>query len=201
MEQASIKYASGVELTSFVTKYRYLCSAGFQAHLSFSCQNGRTHVSLNVDLGILQPPVEQPPPTATLSKSSKCRSPSYSRRLQRRRHERESANSPYVDTEKVITTEAEEVPVRKEVAEFIKGEVTEKVVESTVSNVSEKEVNTDVSNTNGSLVKEFCNGQIIRDEKYVGVMKSDMAHTLNGQDCVKNGASLRMSQNFGQFPI
>ena len=106
MEQASIKYASGIELTSFVTKYRYLCSAGFQAHLSFSCQDGRTHVSLNVDLGILQPPVDQPPPTTALSKSSKCKSPSYSRRLQRRRHERESATSSYVDTEKAITTEA-----------------------------------------------------------------------------------------------
>ena len=69
--------ASKQELTSFVSKYRYLCSAGYQANLNFSCQGGRTYVSFNVDLGILPPPREQPLPyarEADVSPQSKCRS-------------------------------------------------------------------------------------------------------------------------------
>ena len=79
------------ELDSFVTKFKYLCSAGFKAALSITTtENCGTHVSLNADLPFIAPPCYLPPPTivTTSMKSPRYRSPSYYRRLRRRRNAR-----------------------------------------------------------------------------------------------------------------
>ena len=100
------------ELESFIAKFRYLCSSGYRASLSFNSDvNGNAHVAFEVDLGFIQPPFAVPPPPST---SPKKRSPGYYRRLQRRRQEREQLDSskdlndtlsvlrPIVDTEKDV---------------------------------------------------------------------------------------------------
>ena len=91
--------ASHHELESFLQKYKYLCSAGFKAHLSFASENCCTRVSLEVDLPFLSPPWNSPPPFTLSPQSPRNRSPSYFRRLKRRRDAREGVNVK--STEKV----------------------------------------------------------------------------------------------------
>ena len=67
------------EIKSFIAKFRYLCSAGFQATLKFSCDEGITSVSMDCNLGFLPPPVCVPPPASV----KQNRSPGYYRRLKR----------------------------------------------------------------------------------------------------------------------
>ena len=80
---------SNQELDSFLAKYKYLCSAGHKASLSFKSENFCTRISLDVELPFMTPPWSLPPPscvqTPTMSPTSlRHRSPSYYRRLKRR---------------------------------------------------------------------------------------------------------------------
>ena len=78
---------SHYELDSFLQKYKYLCSAGLRATVTFKSENCNTHVSLEVDLPFLTPQWNVPPPNAT-PQSPRNRSPSFYRRLKRRRDAR-----------------------------------------------------------------------------------------------------------------
>ena len=82
--------SSSAELNSFVDKFQYLCSAGFNASLTFNSNGaGHARVLFEVDLGFIQPPLTVPPPT---SPSQKCRSPAYYRRLKKRRDLRQKTD-------------------------------------------------------------------------------------------------------------
>ena len=78
------------ELDSFLSKFKFLSSAGFKAAISFKTENFVTNVSLDVELPFVLPPCNLPPPFSVFStpKSRRHRSPSYYRRLQRRRDAR-----------------------------------------------------------------------------------------------------------------
>ena len=81
------------EIESFLAQFRYLCSAGFKSSLSFnSDENGHARVTLEVNLGFIQPPFTVPPPATTSPKKLR-RSPSYYRRLQRRKEFRQQLSS------------------------------------------------------------------------------------------------------------
>ena len=111
------------ELESFVAKFRYLCSAGYRASLSFNSDaNGNAHVKFEVDLGFLEPPYAVPPPN---SASPKKRSPGYYRRLQRRREEREHLNSSNIVNESISTSK----PV-VETGKVVKHDEMDVVIES-----------------------------------------------------------------------
>ena len=93
---------SNQELDSFLAKFKYLCSAGYKASVSFKSENFCTRISLDVDLPFLAPPWSLPPPACVLtpkmsSTSERRRSPSYYRRLKRRRDERLKENSDATD--------------------------------------------------------------------------------------------------------
>ena len=76
------------EIESFISKFKYLCSAGYSSTLSLSSEKGQVSVSFNVNLGFLPPPTGVPPPSSVLS--PRRRSPSYIRRLKRRKDAREA---------------------------------------------------------------------------------------------------------------
>ena len=115
---------SNNDLDGLISNFRYLCCSGYKTSLNISSENGRAVVDFHVDLGFIQPPVEVPPPNASYVSPEplpKChRSPSYYRRLRRRRAARASLNddilvhsSPengntYVDKLDAIDCEAEE---------------------------------------------------------------------------------------------
>ena len=87
---AEPKMAPFSELESFVAKFRYLCSAGFNASLSLNSDgDGHARVSFEVDLGFLEPPMTLPPP---ISPYRPRRSPAYFRRLKKRRDSRQKSN-------------------------------------------------------------------------------------------------------------
>ena len=46
--------ANEFELNSFLTKFKHLCTAGYEASLQLNCNNRLATVSLNVTLGSLQ---------------------------------------------------------------------------------------------------------------------------------------------------
>ena len=83
--------ASSHELENLVSQFRYLCSAGYNAKLNVTSENGRAVVDFHVDLGFITPPLEVPPPAS--SGSPRHKSPSYYRRLKRRRESRENAKN------------------------------------------------------------------------------------------------------------
>ena len=74
------------ELQNFIDKFRYLCSAGFDATLTLSSEKGQAQVCFNVNLGFLPPPVAVPPPLTNVHATpcQRRRSPSYYRRLKKR---------------------------------------------------------------------------------------------------------------------
>ena len=76
-----------VELNSFITKFKYLCHAGFDASLNLSCAHGKATVTLQAEIGFMGPPPSQVPHTPF-----KRRSPAYSRRIARRQTMRQSEN-------------------------------------------------------------------------------------------------------------
>ena len=42
--------ATSSEIESFVSKFRYLCSAGFKASLKLNCEDGHAFISFDVNL-------------------------------------------------------------------------------------------------------------------------------------------------------
>ena len=92
--------ASGHELEHLLMQFRYMSSAGYKTTFNLSSEKGHVIASFNVDLGFMQPPVDKPPPS---SLSPIRKSPSYYRRLKRRREARESTTIASIneDTEKV----------------------------------------------------------------------------------------------------
>ena len=81
--------ASNSEMDRFLSKFKYLCSAGFKAALCFKSEDFVSRVSMDVELPFALPPLNLPPPSIeTTPKFARHRSPSYFRRLQRRRNGR-----------------------------------------------------------------------------------------------------------------
>ena len=96
------------ELESFVSKFRYLCSAGYKCSLSFSSEKGQTLVCFNAELGFIPPPVDQPPPSSS-SFPSRRRSPSYYRRLKKRREHQVTSNNVVEESLSQVIDDTEEV--------------------------------------------------------------------------------------------
>ena len=71
-----------VELDSFVTKFRHLLSAGFNATLTLEAVNGKALVCLRSELGVYQPP---PPYDYRHRQPPLQRGPAYWRRQGRRK--------------------------------------------------------------------------------------------------------------------
>ena len=97
------------ELDSFVEKFRYLCSAGFDATLTLRSEKGQAHVSFNVNLGFLPPPLAFPPPASNVY-STPCqrrRSPSYYRRLKKRSDARLNLDSSFLNIASMNKCEVE----------------------------------------------------------------------------------------------
>ena len=99
--------ASGHELENLLAQFRFMSSAGHKTSLNLSSEEGCISVSFNVELGFMSPPVGIPPPQ---SSSPFRKSPSYYRRLKRRRDARASiVTSTPSNTAKVFDVkEAEE---------------------------------------------------------------------------------------------
>ena len=72
------------EIESFVKKFKLLRSAGFDATLNLESKLGEVFISLNCKVGRVSPP-----PTTPTNAASKPRSPSYYRRLARRKAARD----------------------------------------------------------------------------------------------------------------
>ena len=140
---ADSSLATVYELDSFVTKFRYLCSAGFNASLTVKSNgDGRARVSFEVDLGFLQPPLTVPPPVSPVPQR---RSPAYFRRLKKRKDCRQkigplfdsgTTNESIVVTEEVIepkheTTQIDTLVVKCVDNENVVEENAEEVFEST----------------------------------------------------------------------
>ena len=78
--------ATNFELNSFLTKFKQMCSAGYNATLKLQSENGRATVSFNVDLGELLPP----PPTSNSEIVRRRRPPGYYRRQLKRKEARKA---------------------------------------------------------------------------------------------------------------
>ena len=110
--------ASNREMDSFLSKFKYLCSAGFKAAVSFKSEDFVTRVSMDVELPFALPALNPPPPfNVTTPKFTRHRSPSYYRRLRRRRSGR--IKSDEIVTE-MMETSVTDVIVEEEVPQNVK---------------------------------------------------------------------------------
>ena len=96
------------EIDSFVNKFKRLWSGGFDASLNFESKLGEVFISLNCKVGRILPPPSTPLPNVT---SKGRRSPSYYRRLARRKASRESNVEPtsynvFEDSSSLLAEEA-----------------------------------------------------------------------------------------------
>ena len=83
--------ATDLEPSSFLTKFKHLCSSGYEATLQLKSLNGHASVTLDVKLGFVQ--VTSTAPSVNNSSARKRkRSPSYYRRQELRRNARKSPN-------------------------------------------------------------------------------------------------------------
>ena len=71
-----------IEVESFVTKFRHLCHAGFNATLTFEAANGKASVFLKSELGVVKPPF---PDHLRHHQSQPHRGPAYWRCQERRK--------------------------------------------------------------------------------------------------------------------
>ena len=86
--------AGGSELDSFLTKFKHLLFAGYEAKLSLDGSNGRTRVLLDVDLGA---GIHAQPNLNISQRCSRRRGPSYYRRQERRREARNGSQAELKD--------------------------------------------------------------------------------------------------------
>ena len=86
--------ATELELSSFLTKFKQLCSAGYEATLVLKSTNGQASVSLDVKLGTVESSSINAPSTGVSSafKPRRKRSPAYHRRQELRRNVRKSVH-------------------------------------------------------------------------------------------------------------
>ena len=75
-----------VELSSFLTKFKHLCNAGFEASLQLTSRNGYATVSLEVALGPLESTSNTSNDVKSPLKPKRKRSPAYFRRQEIRRN-------------------------------------------------------------------------------------------------------------------
>ena len=106
--------ATQCELDSFVTKFRNICSLGYNATLTISSKNGQAHVGLDIDLGFLFPPPSSLP--SQVSSTPRHRSPSYYRRLKKCYAARQNCSSSENDLV-VSRIEKEDEAVQSEATE------------------------------------------------------------------------------------
>ena len=160
------------ELESFVTKFKYLCSAGYSTSLSLKAENGIAKISFDVSLGFLPPPTSQPPPQCVNMYSplpSKKRNASYMRRQDKRRSNFTENN----DTVVIKVNEVEKVE-------------TEKVNVQTNDDVNTAVVEADQNTMNGEVivtVSDECHG--LSNE--IGTTKAEEAEAVMS---TKNDCSL-----------
>ena len=96
------------ELESFLTKFRCLSIAGYEATLNISCKAGQTYISLNANLGQLhsQYPSHINPTPPGFNPRRKHRGPAYFRR-QMKRKIRE--NDQYFENDAAVNSTEEEI--------------------------------------------------------------------------------------------
>ena len=173
-----------LELQSFVTKFRYLTSAGYPTSLSFtSDENRHARVSLEVNLGFIQPPFDFPPPSPPASKNIR-RSPGYYRRLQRRKESRQQFNSTNDDVETQCLRK-NEIETEK-VSESITG--NEDLNASACDNIDPKVLVvdsdcTDETKTNSfEDTEEVANTESVRNNEYVMEYNGQIGMAVIGVD-------------------
>ena len=105
-----------VELDSFVTKFRHLLSAGFNATLTLEAVNGKATVCLRSELGVSVPP---PPCDYRHRQPPLQRGPAYWRRQERRKAAAAAkvAVEEAVKATVLVTDKVDSVPLAEEVRE------------------------------------------------------------------------------------
>ena len=137
--------ATSSEIESFVSKFRYLCSAGFKASLKLNCEDGHAFISFDVNLGPLPPPLFIPPPVSPVQRR---KSPSYYRRLKRRSDARNldvsTPKSNHIVAEEVTTsmkmTTADENVINENVSNPAAAEEVAVIVDDEASSDEAEEV-------------------------------------------------------------
>ena len=126
-----------VELESFVTKFKHLCSVGINASLNFQCNQGETTVTLQANIGHFGVPCSG-------KSNGRPKSPAYVRRQIRRKASREAEQVSEVTTnaktEKSTADEVAESIVFKNEAEkpVVKGVAEKPVIEDMDVDIKEK---------------------------------------------------------------
>ena len=110
---------AAMEIESFVTKYKHLCSVGIAATLVFECHGGETVVTFKANLGCCA----QPPGV----NSAHFRNPSYGRRQLRRQATR-------LKTEPIVDNEAEKASSLSDDVDFRRKTEDNEAVEATALN-------------------------------------------------------------------
>ena len=189
-----------VELESFLSKFKYLCNAGYNASLTFKAENGSTDISFNVSLGFIHPPMNYPPPGFSAVSSTKKRNASYIRRQERRRSLRadnekiDNAERVSVKTEEVETEESIEAKVVNDnhvadVSLDIPTEVQPSISysASSVQGSSSKLSSSDVADVNVSLaekVKKASDDNVkVEKEEEVNVTRAKPSGMSKGYIC------------------
>ena len=110
------------ELECFLSKFRCLSIAGYEAKLNISCKAGQTYISLNGILGQLNsqspPPINPTPPG--FNPRRKDRGPAYFRRQIKRRFRE---NDQYFENDAAVNSTEEEncePPINIDIAELVK---------------------------------------------------------------------------------
>ena len=112
-----------VEIDSFVKKFKMLRSVGYDATLNLESKLGEVFITLNCKVGRVLPP-----PSTPTSVVSKHRSPSYYRRLARRKAARDS-NSDNV----VLAEQANNDPIESHSENAVEAHEHDSEEESTVA--------------------------------------------------------------------
>ena len=182
-----IKMATEIELTSFLTKFKHLCNAGFQASLHLNCKDGKATVSLEVDLGSLQCSLSTESSSETSKK--KRRSPSYYRRQAVRRKARQElfigSNSAAVE----VAIDNEECDCSRSSENEAEGQVSESDMDSEESiDGTDTQVHTDViqqclTSSEAELSKQLKN-LILESEKKRNIW--DRRKSLPPEPMLKN---------------
>ena len=142
------------ELECFLSKFRCLSIAGYEATLNISCKAGQTYVSLNANLRQLHsqstPPINPTPPG--FNPCRKHRGPAYFRRQIKRKFRE---NDQYFENDAAVNSTEEEncePPINIDIAEIVKN-----VNESTLSIQDQASTDTNLNKDSS----DACTSEII----------------------------------------
>ena len=131
---------ASTEIDSFVQKFKLLRNAGFEASLQFETKLGEVWISISCKVGrdVMPPPMPPPSSSQFVVASKLHRSPSYYRRLARRKAKREAC----VDDEKSMPPKADQDQIMQNAVEADNYNAVKESTHSTVvdSDASEDDI-------------------------------------------------------------